>query len=157
LPEDPDIDAKISSKAQELQAARRAADLQARAALAPVAVPVFPAAYAELLAKTFEGVSADAERRGGGGAARPSPQARGEAWLSEGLGYVAHEECPFCGHGVGQNDLIQAYKSFFSGEYHALRDEVTALRSEVDAALGERTSAAIARTVLQNVAAAEFW
>jgi wobble nucleotide-excising tRNase len=157
LPKDAEIDARIAAKEQELQAARRAVELQARAGLSPLAVPVFPVAFAQLLAKTFEGVSADAERRVAEHVARHRMQARGEAWLNEGLGYVAHEECPFCGQGVAGNELIQAYRSFFSREYHALRDEVTALDAEIDRALGERAAAAIAQTVLQNGSNAEFW
>ncbi len=54
-------------------------------------------------------------------------------------------------------DLIQAYRSFFSREYHALRDEVTGLSGQVDAAIGDRVSAAIDQTVLQNNNSVEFW
>ena len=157
LAEDAEIDAKIAAKEQDLQAVRQAAKLQQRAGLTEVAVPVLPAAFAQLLAKTFANVAADAERRVGEHITRHRMQVRGEAWLTEGLGYVTGEECPFCGQSLDAVDLIQAYRSFFSREYHALRDEVTAMSGHVDGAIGDRGSAAIEQTLLQNNSSVEFW
>jgi hypothetical protein len=157
LHEDQQIEAKIAAKEQDLQAAQRVAQLQQRAGLVPVTVPVFPAAFAELLAKTFATVSADAERLIGEHIARHAMQASGETWLTEGLLYVVSDECPFCGQGLAGLDLIQAYRCFFSSEYHALREEVTSLSGEVDNAIGDRVSAAINQTVLQNDSSLEFW
>jgi len=157
LREDADIDAKIVAREQDLQAVQRAAQLVQRPALAPVTLPVLPAVFAELLAKTFAAVSADAERRVTEHIARHGMQARGESWLAEGLGYGAAEECPFCGQSLAGVDLIRAYRSFFSREYHALRDEVTALSGQVEAAIGERVSMAIENTILQNGNGVEFW
>ena len=157
LPEDPQVDGKIAAKEQELQAVQRAAQLQQRAALTAVMVPVFPAAFAQLLARTFASVAADAERRVGEHIARHGMQARGESWLTEGLGYVAGEECPFCGQSFAAVELIGAYRSFFSREYHALRDEVTAMNGQVGGAIGDRVSGAIEQTILQNNSSVEFW
>src|SRR5437867_2722081 len=84
------------------------------------------------------------------GQACHSMQGKGEAWLSEGLRYIAEEECPFCGQDLASVELIQAYASFFSKEYHALRDEVTRLSGQVEAAIGDRVSASLDQTVLQN-------
>jgi wobble nucleotide-excising tRNase len=157
LPEDLQIDAKIAAKEQELQAVQRAALLQQRASLTAITVPAFPAAFAQLLAKTLTSVAADAERQVAEHIARHAMQQRGETWLSEGLPYVAGEKCPFCGQGLSGVELIAAFRSFFSQEYHALREEVTAMNRRVDAAVGERISAAIEHTLVQNTAAVEFW
>jgi wobble nucleotide-excising tRNase len=157
LREDAQINARITAREQELQAVRRATQLQQRPALSPVAVPVFPAAFAELLAKTFATVAADAERRVTEHIARHRMQTRGEPWLTEGLRYVAAEACPFCGQDLAGVDLIQAYRSFFTREYHALRDEVTGLSGQVEAAIGERVSATIEQTILPNSNGVEFW
>ena len=157
LPEDEQIDTKIAAKKQELQASRRASQLQQRAGLSSVTVPVFPAAFAELLAKTFADVSTDAERRVTEHIARHAMQPHGEAWLTEGLQYVVNDECPFCGQDLAGLDLIQAYRSFFSTEYHTLRQEVTDLSDQVESAIGDRVAAAIDQTVLQNNNSLEFW
>jgi len=83
LPEDQEIDPKIAAKEQELQAAQRSAQLQQRAALAPATVPGFPAAFAQVLAKTVADVSADAERRVSEHLERHRMQAQGEAGLAD--------------------------------------------------------------------------
>jgi wobble nucleotide-excising tRNase len=157
LPEDAQINEKIATKEQELQAVQRAAQLQQRAGLAAVTVPVFPAAFAQLLAKTFSTVAADAERQVGEHIARHRMQIRGETWLTEGLAYATGESCPFCGQSVAAVELIAAYRSFFSQQYHALRDDVNAMNRPVDGAVGDRVSAAIEQVLLQNNGSVEFW
>lgn len=157
LPEDAKIDAKIDEKQQELQAARQSAQLQQRAELALAIVPGFPAAFAQVLAKTLADVAADAERRVSDHLERHGMQARGEAWLTEGLRYVAADACPFCGQGVAGVELLQAYRDFFSRQYHALRQEVTGLSGRVEAAIGERVSGAIEQILVTNIGAVEFW
>lgn len=157
LPEDPEIGAKIAAKNQELQAVRQATQLHQKAGLSALTVPVFPASFAALLAKTFENVAADAERHVSDHIARHGMQALGETWISEGLQYIAAETCPFCDQELDAVGLIQDYRSYFSREYHALRDEVAALKSEVDRAMGERIAAGIEQTVLLNDSAVEYW
>ena len=157
LPEDAAIDTKIAAKEQELQAVQRASQLQKRAVLAAVAVPVFPTAFAELLRKTFANVAKDAERRVEEHIAGHGMHARGEAWLTEGLQYASEDSCPFCGQQLRGVELIQAYREFFSKEYHALRDEVTDLVRQVEGAIGERVVAGIEQALLQNSGGLEFW
>lgn len=156
-PVDPEIDAKIIAKEQDLQGVLRAAQLLQRAEITVVKVPVFPTAFAELLAKTFADVAADAEQRVTEHIAKHKMLDRGETWLAEGLRYVPDDECPFCGQNFTSVELIHAYRSYFSREYHALRDEVTALGRQVEGAIGEHISALVAQTVLQNNNSVEFW
>ena len=157
LPENEQIDAAIAEKEQELQAVKRGASLQVRVGLTSITAPVFPAAFAQLLAKNFAGTSTDVERRIAEHVARHQMETQGEAWLTDGLKYVAFEECPFCGQEIGGLDLIQAYRSFFSEEYHALRGEVNALSGEVVRAIGEWVSAAVDQVISQNANSIEFW
>jgi len=84
-------------------------------------------------------------------------EARGEPWLTEGLQYVASDSCPFCGQGLGGIELIEAYKAFFSREYHALRQEATDLLAEVERTIGDRVAAGIEQVLLQNNGGVEFW
>ncbi|MBI4192256.1 MAG: AAA family ATPase [Betaproteobacteria bacterium] len=156
LPEDAAIDEKIAAKEQELKAAQRAAQLQQRAGLATATVPLFDPAFAALLAKTLPNIAADAERRVLEHIGSHGMQARGEPWLTEGLGYAANS-CPFCGRDLDGVALIQAYRDFFSHEYLALRDEVTKHGEDIDDVFSERTAAMIEQTLLQNNNAVEFW
>jgi wobble nucleotide-excising tRNase len=157
LPEDPNIDARIAARSQDLEAARQSAQLQQKAALSAVTIPVFPAAFAALLARTFASVSADAERHVTEHIERHRMRARGEPWLTEGLQYVVDGSCPFCAQQTDAVGLIQDYRSFFSREYHALRDEVTGLKRQVDTVIGERNAATLEQLVTQNVGTAESW
>jgi wobble nucleotide-excising tRNase len=157
LPEDVDIDAKIAVQEQELLAVQRAAQLQQRAGLATIPVPAFPSSFTQLLAKTFATVASNAEQPVLEHLAQHGMQAHGEPWLTEGLRYVTDNACPFCGQPLTGISLIQAYKDFFSREYHALGSEVTDLARQVDAAIGDRVAAAIQQTLLQNTNSVEFW
>ena len=157
LTEDTGIDTKIAAKEQELQAVQHAAQLQQRANLVPIPVPVFPTAFAELLGKTFAAVAADAEKKVAEHIALHKMQTRGEPWLTEGLKYLITKDCPFCGQQLSGVSLIQAYKDFFSKAYHALRDEVTALSAQIDSALGDRVAGGIEQILSQNGNGVEFW
>lgn len=158
LAEDPDIDGRIAAKERELQAVRQAAQLQQKADLTALTMPVFPAAFAEVLAKTFENAAAGAERHVNDHIAHHRmPAAHGEAWIAEGLRYIADDACPFCDQPISASRLIQDYRSFFSREYHALRDEVSAMKQQVDLALGERVSGELEQSVIHNADLAESW
>ncbi len=156
LPEDMEIDAKITAKKLELQAAYQAVQLQQKSALEALTVPVFPA-FADVLGKTLEDVAEGAERRVGEHVARHHMEGRGEAWINEGLSYVIDENCPFCDQDISDVSLIQAYRSFFGREYRALRDEANQLKTQVDTAVSEQVASDLEQTLVKNTASAETW
>jgi len=157
LAQDLAIDTKIAAKEQELQAAQRAAQLLQREALMPITMPAFPPAFAELLARTFATVSESAESRIAEHVLRHRMANRGESWLTEGLAFVTDETCPFCGQDLTNASIVAMYRDFFSREYHALRDQVTALSEQIENQVGDRVSASMLQTVLRNSNSAEFW
>jgi wobble nucleotide-excising tRNase len=157
LEEDAAIDAKIAEKERELEAVKQADQIKSRAALSEVAPPSFPAEFAGLLGKTIEGIAEDAERHIARQIETHTMRERGEPWLSEGLGYIRNNACPFCGQSLDGVTLIAAYKAYFSEAYNTLRTEITALRQLIDAAFGDREIARIERTLDQNTAVVEFW
>ena len=157
LPEDQEIEAKITAKTQELDAVRRAAELSRRAGLESVDLPSVPASLMEVLGKTIEHIAVDAERRVTDHIERHHMGTAGQRWLSDGLGFVAEESCPFCGQTVAGIELIQAYRGFFSNEYDSLRKEVSRTREQMSVALGERVAAGIEQVILKNDTGVEFW
>ncbi len=159
LQEDPGIDAKIAEKERELQAVKEADQIKNRAALSELALPAFPAGFETLLGKTIEGIAADAERRVAAQIKAHAMHDRGETWLSEGLGYIHDNACPFCGQALGDvaAALIGAYKAYFSEAYNALRAEIAAIRREIENSFGDREIARVERTLDQNTAGVEFW
>jgi wobble nucleotide-excising tRNase len=159
LQEDPAIDVKIGEKERELQAVKEADQIKNRATLSELALPAFPAGFETLLGKTIEGIAADAERRVAGQIKAHAMHDRGETWLSEGLGYIRNNACPFCGQafdGVAAT-LIGAYKAYFGEAYNALRIEIAALRQGIENGFGDREIARVERPLDQNAAGVEFW
>jgi wobble nucleotide-excising tRNase len=156
LPLDDQIDDKIATKLQEQQAAQQVSELLRRGSLQLVAIPIFPTAFAAMLAKTLPDVSAEAERRVTEHIAKHVLGETGEQWLSDGLRKV-RDDCPFCGQPLDGIELIAAYRGYFSEAYHRLKREVSQLQLTIDTALAERVAASIERTILQNSNDAEFW
>lgn len=159
LEQDAAIDGKIAAKEKELEGARQAARIKVRDALSPATLPSFPRTDLErLLGKTVEGIAADAERRVTDQIKTHAMHDRGQGWLSEGLGYVKGNACPFCNQSLdGATSLIGAYKDFFSKSYNDLRADITAMRTQITTRLDEREASKIDRTIDQNAAAVEFW
>jgi wobble nucleotide-excising tRNase len=157
LEADDQIDARIAAKEQEIQAARQATQLQARAGLSQLTVPVFPVAFAELLAKTLANVQANAEQHVNEHIARHEMAAQGETWISQGMQYMKDDSCPFCDQPIDAVQILEDYRSYFSQEYQALREEVAQLKRTVDTAIGPRIAAGLQQTLLQNTNSAETW
>jgi wobble nucleotide-excising tRNase len=159
LQEDTAIDAKIAEKERELQAVKEADQIKSRAALSELALPAFPAGFETLLGKTIEGITADAERRVVGQIKAHAMHDRGETWLSEGLGYIRDNNCPFCGQALdgAAAALIGAYRAYFSEAYNGLRIEIAALRQGINNGFGDREIAGVERSLDQNAAGVEFW
>ena len=157
LAEDVDIDIKIVAKEQERTAIQNIVQLQRRPELSAIAVPIFPATFSELLAKTFQNLTQNAEENIARHIKKHQMQARGEPWLTEGLRYTVGDLCPFCGQSLRDIDLIQSYKDFFSKEYYALRDKVARLSEDINSVIGDHICAVIEQTLLQNNNNVEFW
>jgi wobble nucleotide-excising tRNase len=158
LREDPAIDIKIGEQEQELQAVKEADQIQTRAALSELTLPTLPAGFEMLLGKTIEGVAADVERRVAAQIDAHAMHGRGESWLSEGLGYIQDNSCPFCGQTLdGVTAPIGAYKAYFSENCNDLRTEIVDLRQDIENLFGERQTAEVERLLDQNATTIDFW
>jgi wobble nucleotide-excising tRNase len=159
LEEDLGIADKIETKERELDAVKQAAQIQTRAALRSVTLPVFDRRdLEELLRKSVEGIASNAERQVRDQINQHAMHIRGQAWLSEGLRYVQGESCPFCNQSLdGAADLLAAYRDFFSHEYNELRDEIIAMRRRLETSLSDRAIGDLERTLDQNATSVEFW
>ena len=158
LEKDPEVDEKLRAKENELEAVRQAEPIRTRAALSALTMPALPVGITELLSRTVEGVAVDAEAQVTAQIETHAMHGRGQAWLSEGVGYVRDNRCPFCSQELASaTDLIGAYRAFFSQGYNELRGAIAAMQTSLDDALGDRQIASFERTVEQNVSAVEFW
>ena len=157
LPEDAGIDDKIVAKEREAEAVGRADQIQQRPLLQEIVLPKFPGKFTDLIAKTLEGVVADAERQVSEHIRAHEMGERGEPWLSEGLQYIHYDRCPFCAQNLAGIDLIDAYKAFFSEAYHRLRDDISGVANDLESDFSDREIAAIERVLHQNSAGVEYW
>ena len=110
-----------------------------------------------MLSKTLANVSAAAETRLKEQIDRHEMHDRGQAWISEGLGYVRDDACPFCGQNTKGLSLVEAYKQFFSDSYAALIDEIDQLQKSVETALGDTALATLGTTFANNESGLQFW
>ena len=157
LPEDPDVDTNIAAKEREHQAVKQADAIRQRELLTKIGLPKIPAMFSDMLSKTLEGVAAEVGRQVAEHIRKHGMVDRGEPWLSEGLGYIRDESCPFCAQRLAGVPLIEVYKAFFSEAYHALRNEIGELARVIEYFFGDREIAAKERTTDQNAAGIEFW
>ena len=158
LERDPEIDETLRAKESELKAVRQAESIGTRAALSTLTMPVLPVGIPELLGRTVQGIAEDAEAQVTAQIEAHAMHDHGQAWLSEGVGYVRDDRCPFCNQTLATATvLVGAYRAFFSQGYSDIRSAIAAMRTSLDDALGDRQIASFERTVDQNVAGAEFW
>jgi wobble nucleotide-excising tRNase len=156
-----DIQTQIQQKTEELvnrkRAAAKSSEIQAKGLLVKVQIPSLPSDFATVLAKQLTDIVADAETKVRDQIARHEMGHQGESWLSQGLGYVKDDLCPFCGHGVRANDMIAAYHSHFSAAYGTLKQEVAKLSQRVNTTIGETSLASAQQAISGNAALVEFW
>jgi wobble nucleotide-excising tRNase len=157
LPEDAEIDIKLATKAQEMEAIKQAERIRTRSPLEAMTLVAVPVTF-DIIGQTLEGVAEDASKRIAEQIKVHDMHDRGEAWLSEGVGYIRNDECPFCNQSLQKAaTLIDAYKAHFGEAYRTLRENIRISRNAVQTSLGDRDIARIERTLDQNAAAVEFW
>jgi len=156
-----DIENKILQKSTEIANRQRtlekATDIQAKGLLTKISLPSFPSDFIAILAKQITDITANAELCVRQQIAAHNMGKHGETWLSQGLGFVANDKCPFCGQDVHANDLIAAYRSHFNVAYKALIQEVTQLSQRITSTIGESSLNTTQQMLSSNLTLVEFW
>jgi len=155
------IEAQMGQKSEELnnrqRAAEKAGEIQAKGLFVEVQLTSPPSDFLPVLAKQLTDIVDDAETKVRQQIAQHQMRDEGESWLSQGIGYVKDERCPFCGQGLRANDLIAAYRSYFSTAYRSLKQEVAQLSQRVNNAIGETSLRSAQQAIANNAALVEFW
>lgn len=156
-----DIDAKIQQKNNEVtnrqRALERVTEIQSKGLLDRFQLPSLPSDFTTILEKQLTDITADAETRIHQQITTHQMGSQGGPWLSQGLGYVKNDLCPFCGQGVQANNLIAAYRSHFNVAYKNLKQEVTQLSQRITNAIGDPFLNAAQLTLSGNLTLLEFW
>jgi len=156
LPNDLEIDQRIEEQERALDAVRQARQINERTPLAEISFPELPEGFLDILGRTLEDVSADAEAHIAEHLAAHAMTDGGGNWIAEGLPF-ADESCPFCGQGIKGLPLIAAYRSVFSKLYANLRTEISQMEERVNERYGDAAVGALNTSREQNAGTAEFW
>ncbi len=155
------IDDEIKEKNDELirerQVVARAGDIQSKGSLQAISLPKVPSNLELVLSEQLADVMADAEGKVRQQIAQYNMSAQGESWLSQGLGFIKDNRCPFCGQSVAVNEFIDAYRSHFSVSYTELKQEVAMLSRAIESAIGDRALSLVQQLILSNATLTEFW
>jgi len=156
-----DIESKIQLKKTEIanreRTLEKATEIQSKGLLAKITLPAFPSDFVTILSKQLADITADAEARVREQINTHNMGRQGETWLSQGLGFVADDKCPFCGQSINGNELIAAYRSHFNAAYRALKQEAAQLTQRITGTIGESSLTTTQQTVSNNLALVEFW
>lgn len=153
----PDVSSKLAAKLAALSTAKQSDAVAKRGGPTKVPTPLLPESVFATLAKTLADVSAEAEAKIKAHITNHKMGGRGEAWISEGLGFANGNLCPFCAQDTGSGPLIEAYRQYFSEAYDGLVGEIDKLESEVGSALGEAAVAELGRVLAEDSASIDFW
>lgn len=154
LPNAPDIDQQIIEQQQEVNAVSQASTIRSRAALVEFSLSMFPGNFMELLARTLDDVSEDAEQMLTEHLTRHSVEAT--SWIGAGIEH-ADDTCPFCGQDVVGLPLIAAYRAIFSARYKFLVSDVADMKRTISQDFSEAASARLETVAEQNRSNTEFW
>ncbi len=156
-----DIENKMQKKSTEIVNRQRtivkATEIQTKGVLGRIALPALPCDFEAVLSKRLADIAADAEARVRQQINAHQMGHQGETWLSQGLGFVADDKCPFCEQSIQANELIATYQSHFNTAYRELKQEVTQLSQQLNRAIGESSLIAVQQTLSSNLTLIEFW
>ena len=155
LSDEADIEERIKTQTQAVEAGRQAGVVTSRPALSEFALPALPEGFEALLSRTIDDVAQDAEQLVSEHLTAHGTTGGGN-WIATGLDQ-AGEACPFCGQDVRGLPLLAAFRAVFSARYKALATDIAAMKARVSQALGETALARLDTIVEQNKSSAEFW
>ncbi|CUR76704.1 ATPase involved in DNA repair [Achromobacter xylosoxidans] len=157
LAEDADIDDKIDRAEKALKAINDGAAIASRKLLSVPSLPAPPVGFIDLLAKGVDGIAADAATRVQRQLAHHDFRDGGEGWLSQGLPHIVNDYCPFCASPLDGNNLIEAYRGYFSEAYVAHKAAIADMSTTLDHALSSATAFRVEQGFAQVSSDAEFW
>lgn len=154
---DSDIAGKIDKAEKALKAITDGAAIASRKLLAVPSLPSLPDGFLNLLIKDVDGIGADAAARVQQQIARHEFRDGGEAWLSQGLAHTVENHCPFCAASLDGNQLIDAYRGYFSTAYATHKQAISDMAATLNRALSSTAALRVEQAFGQAAADAEFW
>ena len=156
LEDDPDIEKKIAQAETNVAALTDASNLKSRRGVAPLQLPVPHAELKEVLAKTIDDVSPDAEKIVKDHISDHMAES-GESWLLKGLSQLRGTQCPFCGQSLDGVSLIESYRTHFSDSYEQLKRDVKNIQSSLLKSFSDAVLPSIQKTLAENQSSIDYW
>jgi wobble nucleotide-excising tRNase len=157
LSENSKIDEEIAQANLTLKAIDSADKIAKRSGLIVPDLPDFPSGFETILAKSLDDVSNEAAKLVEGQVQRHEFHEDGEAWLAKGTAHIRDEKCPFCSLSVAGNQLVAAYRGYFSEAYAAHKAALTEFSYTLDKCIGETAALQLHSCFKEAATEAEFW
>lgn len=153
-----DVEMKIAAKEKEVSALQKRDLLLKKEQLGVISFPSYNLAeLGALLATTLEDVSRDAELKVKNHVDDCLSE-NGEDWLKTGLELLGTgSHCPFCKSDISKNDLVSAYKSYFSELYSDLKEKIVLELASFKKSFSATLVANITNKIKNNQTAAASW
>ena len=159
LPDQSDLEGRIKATQLKLRAAEDQDAVKATPKLGTIKLPAFDLEAIELVLTTdLPYLDSAAEARVQ--AHILTLQDDGEEWIADGVTHMVQEPCevcPFCGQDITGLELINHYRAYFSEGYTQLKQSVTTMIANVEAAHAGEAQLIFERTVTRVRDTAQFW
>lgn len=155
-----DVDTKIAEAARDLRSAEqtktKADAIRARRPLTAIPIAEIPETLEKVLSSTLDTASLAAEARIREHLAATS-QGLPISWVKQGFDAQSSTACPHCGQDMQGLDILDAYRSFFSGELQAQEQLRESTKSAVRGAFGEAAQNQIRQTLTSHTTEQDWW
>jgi len=148
-----DLSERTDSAEKRVQLAKQSAAVAEKQALRTVALPSLDN-IREVIGRTIESVSKDAEQRVHRHITALGMEQHGERWIKFGLDHSTDGSCSFCGQNTESSDLVTAYRTYFSEAFVELSADRDKAIASVEALI---SGDSLAQLMRQNAEDANFW
>lgn len=148
-----DLAERTTKAEKRVQLAKQSASVAEKRALRPITLPPLNS-FTEVIGRTIESVSRDAENRVRTHIAARGMGQHGERWIKFGLDHSGGGSCAFCGQDTAQSDLVAAYQTYFSEAFAELSADRDKAIASIDTLLNHN---ALAELMRQNADDGRFW
>lgn len=155
-----DVNTKIAEVTKELQAAEQTKEkvkaIKARRPLAVLPIAVVPEDLDKVLKSTLDTASLAAERKIREHLAATS-RGLSISWIKQGFDAQIGTACPHCGQEMHGLEILEAYRSFFSGELQAQEQLRESTKSAIQTIFGDSAQNQIRQTLTSHKTEQDWW
>lgn len=154
------IESQIKKSTAELEKKQglvnKSKSIKEKNGLTNISLPDLPTDFESILKKSLDEIDEDASEKVKKHIANKMLFPN-EDWLSQGMGLLKEDSCPFCSQNIKGNEIITAYRSYFNKEYNQLKSDVSNLKKRVETSIGTSELLPVQKKTSDNLNLLEFW